>query len=254
MFQRWVHFTKDIFLLSENVQQKTPLPFAVFLSIPIQFNNPEDLAKYPRTPELDIALIEPYCQVLFMPSVEDMFPNEATEQFSFGQLELVMEGACRPGHFNGVAIIVSRFFAMIQPHRAYFGEKDFQQLQIIRAMTKQLKLPVEIIGCNIVRESDGLAMSSRNVRLSPSDRALAPFIYHTLLGCRQMISTHTPEEIIKYAQSQFLLHPEFETEYIEIAEESSLQHIDNFSSLKNARIFIAIWIGGVRLIDNLSLN
>jgi pantoate--beta-alanine ligase len=239
-------------LIRQSAAQNAITVCSIFVN-PIQFNNPEDLVKYPRTPERDIALIEPYCQVLFMPSVEEMFPGEVTEKFSFGELESVMEGACRPGHFNGVAVIVSRFFAMIQPNRAYFGEKDFQQLQIIRAMTEQLAMPVEIVGCDIVREADGLAMSSRNVRLSESDRALAPFIYRTLQGCKQRISNHTPEEIIAWAQSQFQLHPEFKTEYIEIAEDQTLQHIQSFSTSKNARIFIAIWIGGVRLIDNISL-
>jgi pantoate--beta-alanine ligase len=239
-------------LIRQSAAQNSVTVCSIFVN-PIQFNNPEDLVKYPRTPERDIALIEPYCQVAFMPSVKEMFPDEVSEKFSFGELESVMEGACRPGHFNGVAVIVSRFFAMIQPDRAYFGEKDFQQLQIIRAMTEQLALPIEIVGCNIIREADGLAKSSRNVRLSDSNRALSPFIYQTLQQCKQRVADHTPDAIIEWAQSQFLLHPEFKTEYIEIAEENTLQHLNSFSTPAKARIFVAVWIGGVRLIDNLSL-
>ncbi len=240
-------------LIRQSAAQNSITVCSIFVN-PIQFNNPEDLAKYPRTPEHDLALIEPYCQVAFMPSVDEMFPDQVNEKFSFGELESVMEGACRPGHFHGVAVIVSRLFAMIKPDRAYFGEKDFQQLQIIRAMTKQLALPIEIVGCDIIREADGLAKSSRNVRLSDADRALAPFIYQTLQQCKQRVVDHTPDAIIEWAHKQFLLHPEFKTEYIEIAEENTLQHILSFSTPAKARIFIAIWIGGIRLIDNLTLN
>lgn len=221
---------------------------------PIQFNNPEDLQKYPRTPEKDMALIEADCQILFMPSIEEMYPSEVTEKFSFGELETVMEGACRPGHFNGVAVVVSRLFSLVKPDKAYFGAKDFQQLQIIRAMTNQLQLPVEIVSCDIIRESDGLAMSSRNMRLAKADRALAPFIFQTLTACITKSKVHAPSEVIEFALHEFLQHSEFEVEYIEIAEEETLQTINQFNKTTKARIFIAVWLGGVRLIDNLPLN
>lgn len=240
-------------LLKRSADENSVTVCSIFVN-PIQFNNAEDLTKYPRTPEQDLALIEPYCQVVFMPAVEEMYPDEVTEQFSFGELESVMEGASRPGHFNGVAVIVSRLFNIVQPQKAYFGEKDFQQLLIIRAMTAQLELPIEIIGCDIIREADGLAMSSRNARLSTPARLLAPEIYRTLLSCKQRYPAHTPKEIIDYAHSQFLLQPEFKLEYIEIAESTTLQSVRDFSTAKNPRLFIAIWIDGVRLIDNLPLN
>jgi pantoate--beta-alanine ligase len=221
---------------------------------PIQFNNPEDLQKYPRTPEKDMSLIEADCEILFMPSVEEMYPSEVTEKFSFGELETVMEGACRPGHFNGVAVVVSRLFNLVKPDKAYFGAKDFQQLQIIRAMTNQLQLPVEIVSCDIIRESDGLAMSSRNMRLAKEERGLAPFIFQTLTNCIQKSKEQTPSEVIEFALHEFSKHSEFEVEYIEIAEEKTLRTINQFNKLTKARIFIAVWLGGVRLIDNLPLN
>lgn len=221
---------------------------------PIQFNNPEDLQKYPRTPEKDMALIAADCQILFMPSVEEMYPSKVTEIFNFGNLETVMEGACRPGHFNGVAVVVSRLFNLVKPDKAYFGAKDYQQLQIIRAMTNQLQLPIQIVSCDIVRESDGLAMSSRNMRLANTERALAPFIYQTLTNCIQKTKECSPSEVIEFAIQEFSKHTEFEVEYIEIADEETLITINQFNKTIKARIFIAVWLGGVRLIDNLPLN
>lgn len=221
---------------------------------PIQFNNPEDLQKYPRTPEKDMTLIAADCQILFMPSVEEMYPSKVTEIFNFGNLETVMEGACRPGHFNGVAVVVSRLFNLVKPDKAYFGAKDYQQLQIIRAMTNQLQLPIEIISCDIVRESDGLAMSSRNMRLANTERALAPFIYQTLTNCIQKTKECSPSKVIEFAIQEFSKHTEFEVEYIEIADEETLITINQFNKTIKARIFIAVWLGGVRLIDNLPLN
>ncbi len=221
---------------------------------PIQFNNPEDLQKYPRTPEKDMELIAADCQILFMPSVEEMYPSKVTEIFNFGNLETVMEGACRPGHFNGVAIVVSRLFNLVKPDKAYFGAKDYQQLQIIRAMTNQLQLPIEIVSCDIVRESDGLAMSSRNMRLTIKERALAPFISQTLTNCIQKTKECSPSEVIEFAIQEFSKHTEFEVEYIEIADEATLITINQFKKTIKARIFIAVWLGGVRLIDNLPLS
>lgn len=240
-------------LIEQSARENKITVCSIFVN-PIQFNNPEDLVKYPRTPEKDIALIEKSCQILFMPSVEEMYPTEADEKFSFGTLETVLEGAFRPGHFNGVAVVVSRLFNMVMPDKAYFGEKDYQQLQIIKSMTKQLNMPIEIIGCDIIREADGLAMSSRNVRLSASERALAPKIFQILSSCSSKTKTNTPSEIIDFAVGQFNITPEFKIEYIEIAEEESLNKITTFNHLTKTRMFIAVWLGGVRLIDNISLN
>ncbi len=240
-------------LIEQSARENKITACSIFVN-PIQFNNPEDLLKYPRTPEKDIALIEKSCQILFMPTVEEMYPTEATEKFSFGKLETVMEGAFREGHFNGVAIVVSRLFRLVNPDRAYFGEKDFQQLQIIKSMTQQLKMPIEVVGCPIVRESDGLAMSSRNARLSSSDRKLAPTIFQILTIAKSKISKYTPTELIDFTTTQFCHYPEFKVEYIEIAEESTLQKITHFAPHIKTRMFVAIWLGGIRLIDNIMLT
>ena len=160
---------------------------SVFVN-PIQFNNPTDLEKYPRTPERDIEKLEQAgCDAVFMPSVDEMYPEKVEEHYDFGDLERVMEGACRPRHFNGVAIVVRKLFEIVTPDRAYFGEKDFQQLAIIKKMVQNLNMNLEIVPCPIIRENDGLAMSSRNVRLNETERAIAPQIFATLNDATSII-------------------------------------------------------------------
>ncbi len=228
------------------------LAVSVFVN-PIQFNNPEDLKKYPRDLEKDKQLLKSVgCDVVFAPTVDEMYPEEkVTEHFDFGKLETVMEGAFRPGHFNGVAVVVKRLFNIITPDRAYFGEKDFQQLAIIKQLVKMENMPVEIVPCAIVREPDGLAMSSRNERLTPDERALAPFIYQTLQQAAQLKTEKSPLEIIQWVTNKFKAQPAFTLEYFELADDVFLQPVTRWEKGKGTIGFIAAFLGDVRLIDNI---
>lgn len=228
------------------------LAVSVFVN-PIQFNNPEDLKKYPRDIEKDKALLESVgCDLLFAPTVDEMYPEkEVTERFDFGKLETVMEGAFRPGHFNGVAVVVKRLFNIITPDKAYFGEKDFQQLTIIQQLVKIENLPLEIVPCSIVREPDGLAMSSRNERLTPAERAMAPFIHKTLKEAVSLKNEKSPQEIIQWVINRFKAKPEFRLEYFEITDAVFLQSVKRWEKKVNTIGFIAVFLGDVRLIDNI---
>lgn len=226
---------------------------SVFVN-PIQFNNPTDLEKYPRTPERDIEKLEQAgCDAVFMPSVDEMYPEKVEDHYDFGDLERVMEGACRPGHFNGVAIVVRKLFEIVNPDRAYFGEKDFQQLAIIKKMVLNLNMNLEIVPCPIVRENDGLAMSSRNVRLNETERAIAPQIYATLNDAASHKNEMTPAELRQYALDKFATIKEFDVEYVEITDEINLKSIENWNECEHARIFVALQLGPVRLIDNVRI-
>lgn len=219
---------------------------------PVQFNNADDLKKYPRTLASDMALLEPAgCDVVFNPGDEEMYPDEILEKFDFGQLDKVMEGRFRPGHFDGVAVVVKRLFDIVAPDKAYFGMKDFQQVAIVRSMMRQTNSAVELIACPIVRESDGLAMSSRNVRLSPPARALAPFIHATLQWGLGLMAHHSPGEVTGSVLNRFKTHPEFEPEYFEIVDPVTLLPVDTFDPQKPAVACIAVWLDQVRLIDNM---
>ena len=226
---------------------------SVFVN-PIQFNNPTDLEKYPRTPERDIEKLEQAgCDAVFMPSVDEMYPEKVEDHYDFGDLERVMEGACRPGHFNGVAIVVRKLFEIVTPDRAYFGEKDFQQLAIIKKMVRNLNMNLEIVPCPIIRENDGLAMSSRNVRLNETERAIAPQIYATLNDAASHKNEMTPAELRQYALDKFATIKEFDVEYVEITDEINLKSIENWNECEHSRIFVALQLGPVRLIDNVRI-
>lgn len=226
---------------------------SVFVN-PIQFNNPADLEKYPRTPERDIEKLQNAgCDAVLMPSVDEMYPEKIEEHYDFGDLERVMEGACRPGHFNGVAIVVRRLFEIVNPDKAYFGEKDFQQLAIIKKMVSDLNMGLEIVPCSIVRENDGLAMSSRNVRLNVEERAIAPQIFATLKDAISKKDSMCPAEMKKYAIAKYSEIKEFDVEYVQITDEINLKSIDNWNECENARIFVALQLGPVRLIDNVRI-
>ena len=226
---------------------------SVFVN-PIQFNNQTDLEKYPRTPEHDIEkLKQAGCDAVFMPSVEEMYPNKVEDHYDFGDLERVMEGACRPGHFNGVAIVVRKLFEIVTPNRAYFGEKDFQQLAIINKMVSNLNMNLEIVPCPIVREKDGLAMSSRNVRLNEAERAIAPKIFATLNDSITKKDVMSPAEMKNYALKKYAEIKEFDVEYVEITDEINLKSIENWDECDHARIFVALQLGPVRLIDNVRI-
>ena len=226
---------------------------SVFVN-PIQFNNPADLEKYPRTPEKDIEKLEQAgCDAVFMPTAEEMYPNKVEDHYDFGDLERVMEGACRPGHFNGVAIVVRKLFEIVTPNRAYFGEKDFQQLAIINKMVNELNMNLEIVPCPIVREKDGLAMSSRNVRLNETERAIAPKIFATLNDSITKKDAVSPAEMKNYALKKYAEIKEFDVEYVEITDEINLKSIENWDECDHARIFVALQLGPVRLIDNVRI-
>ena len=226
---------------------------SVFVN-PIQFNNLSDLEKYPRTPEKDIEKLEQAgCDAVFMPSAEEMYPEKVSDHYDFGDLERVMEGACRPGHFNGVAIVVRKLFEIVNPDKAYFGEKDFQQLAIIKKMVQNLNMNLEIVPCPIIRENDGLAMSSRNVRLNETERAIAPKIFATLNDAISKKVSMTPAEMKEYTLAKYAEIKEFDVEYVEITDETNLKSLENWNECDHARIFVALQLGPVRLIDNVRI-
>lgn len=223
---------------------------------PTQFNNASDLAHYPRTPEADTALLESCgCDFLFMPVAEEMYPsglNEAAPALHLGSLATVMEAAHRPGHFEGVTLIVKKLFEAVGSCNAYFGEKDFQQLAVIRHMVKELALPVNVIGCPIVREADGLAMSSRNVRLTSEERAVAPLISHTLFNAKVLWPSLSAEALKESVVAAIEQEPLLRLEYIEIADRDTLLPVQP-DQKENAVACIAVHLGAVRLIDNILL-
>jgi pantoate--beta-alanine ligase len=222
---------------------------------PNQFNDKKDLENYPCMPEKDIKLLEEAgCDVVFMPGVAEIYPEPDTRSFDFGLLGEVMEGKHRPGHFNGVAQVVTRLFEIVKPDRAYFGLKDFQQLAIIKKVTKDFNLPVEIIPCPIVRESDGLAMSSRNTLLTPDERSHAARIYATLFRAREMAPDSSPDEIRKFVTGRINEDPYLQTEYFEIADDTTLQPIESWDQAGGKIGCVAVKVGKVRLIDNVNFS
>ena len=222
---------------------------------PIQFNNPGDLEKYPRTLEEDLEKRERYgCDIVFAPTEDEMYPEAVSTRYDFGHLDKVMEGAHRPGHFNGVAIVVHKLFDICLPHKAYFGEKDFQQLMIIRKLVEMEKLPVEVIGCPIVRERDGLAMSSRNMRLGPHDRSIAPEIYCTLMRLKDQAGRYPFTAALAEARKRLERHREIRLEYVEIVDELTLLPVKAWEEASHLRAFIALFLGEVRLIDNMKIS
>lgn len=226
---------------------------SVFVN-PVQFNNSTDFEKYPRTPERDIEMLQNAgCDAVFVPSEKEIYPVPVTDKYDFGDLERVMEGVCRPGHFNGVAIVVRKLFEIVMPDRAYFGEKDFQQQAIIRKLVADLSLNLTIVPCDIIREKDGLAMSSRNMRLTPEERAVAPMIYKVLSEVAALKDSLSPDEMKKSALEKYADIKDFDVEYVEITDETNLKSIKSWDNCKNARIFVALQLGQVRLIDNLRI-
>ena len=219
---------------------------------PTQFNDPKDLEKYPRTEEKDSKmLLSAGNDILFMPSVNEIYPPDLDlkNTIDFGEMAHVMEGAFRPGHFDGMAQVVKRLLDIVQPNRLFMGQKDFQQFSIVQNMLFQLKSDIQLIMCETMRENDGLAMSSRNIRLTPEHRKKAPLIYKTLLKAKKMSAKKSPEDIKKWAISQFL-SPDFKPEYFDIVDGKTLQSITNFETTGFVVACVATWLGEVRLIDN----
>lgn len=224
---------------------------SVFVN-PTQFNNPEDLKTYPRTEEADVEkLIAAGADYAFIPSVEEVYPEPDTRVFDLGPVAEVMEGAMRPGHFNGVAQIVSKLFDMVRPTRAYFGEKDFQQIAVIRRMVELEGFDLEIVACPIKREADGLAMSSRNVRLTPEQRLIAPAIHRTLDGSLSWAADHTVEQTKRYVIDELSSLPQLEVEYYEIVDGKTMQPIADWSETTEPVGCVTVYCGNVRLIDNI---
>ena len=238
-------------LVKRSVNENDVTVVSVFVN-PTQFNVKNDLVKYPRTLEADCKLLEDCgATLVFAPSVEEMYPEPDTRQFGYAPLDTVMEGAFRPGHFNGVCQIVSKLFDAVKPHRAYFGEKDFQQLAIIREMVRQMKFDLEIVGCPIVREEDGLALSSRNARLSSDERENALNISRTLFKSRTFAATHSVSETQKMVEDAIAAAPGLRLEYFEIVDGNTLQKIGDWNETSYAVGCITVFCGEVRLIDNI---
>ncbi|MFY8066411.1 MAG: pantoate--beta-alanine ligase [Flavobacterium sp.] len=243
-------------LLFEACRHNAIVVVSIFVN-PTQFNNAEDLAKYPKTLDKDIEKIKTVSDdiIVFAPSVDDIYRGEmVSEHFDFDGLENQMEGKFRPGHFNGVGTIVKRLFDIVKPTNAYFGEKDFQQLQIVKKMVEKLKIPVTIVGCPIYRESNGLAMSSRNERLSAAERKEAAIIYKTLFKAQNLFKTKSAEAVYEFVVNTFEKQSNFELEYFEIADETTLLPCIRKNKSKKYRAFIAVFVNKIRLIDTISLN
>ena len=243
-------------LLKNSLSENDVTVMSIFVN-PTQFNNAEDLDKYPRTLERDVQIMQDLSNkiIVYAPEVADIYEgNTVSENFNYDGLENQMEGKHRPGHFDGVGTIVKRLFEIVQPNKAYFGEKDFQQLQIVKKLVSKHNIPVEVIGCPIHREANGLAMSSRNERLSESAREKAAIIYQILNSAKEIFQMNSAEQTIKFVENEFKKHPEFELEYFEIADEATLLPVSEKEFDKKYRGFIAIFIENIRLIDNISLN
>lgn len=227
---------------------------SVFVN-PTQFNDKNDLKNYPRTPEADCATLEAAgADVVFMPTVEDIYPEPDTRQFDFGLVDKVMEGATRPGHFNGVAQVVSRLFDIVRPARAYFGEKDFQQIAVIKAMVEQLAIDVDIVECAIVRGDDGLALSSRNELLTPEYRKAAPHIYATIKQCAERSATMNPAELTEWVIATIDSNPLLKTIYFEAVDARTMQKVEHWSDAERIQGCCAVQAGDIRLIDNIKIK
>lgn len=227
---------------------------SVFVN-PTQFNDKTDLKNYPRTPEADLAILEEAgADIVLMPTVEEIYPEPDTRQFDFGLIDKVMEGATRPGHFNGVAQVVSRLFDIVKPGKAYFGEKDFQQIAVIKAMVKQLGLELEIVECPIIRDIDGLALSSRNLLLTAEHRAAAPEIYATLKQCADKAQQMTPQQLTEWVISEVEKSRLLKVIYFQAVDSLSMQEVASWQESEHIQGCIAVQAGAIRLIDNVKIK
>lgn len=242
-----------ISLVKESAKRCSHTVVSIFVN-PTQFNNKQDLETYPRTLEADCKLLEECAvDIVFAPRVIDIYPQEDTRVFDLGGLDNYGEGPRRPGHFNGVAQVVTRLFDIVKPAYAFFGEKDFQQVAIIKYFVKDLNYPLTIVPCSIIRESDGLAKSSRNTLLTPAQRAAAPHIYKTLCKAVELKGKYSPKEVAGILAKEIDENPELETEYIEIIDADTLRPVENWNDAENLRLWCAVYARPVRLIDNIGL-
>ena len=227
---------------------------SVFVN-PTQFNDKNDLKHYPRTPEADARLLEEAgADFVLMPTVEEIYPQPDTRQFDFGLIDKVMEGATRPGHFNGVAQVVSRLFDIVRPARAYFGEKDFQQIAVIKSMVAQLALPIEIVECAIIRGEDGLALSSRNTLLDAAHRAAAPHIYATLRAAVTQSQEMAPARLKEWVTAEVERNPLLKVIYYQSVDARTLQEVAAWDDSPRIQGCIAVQAGDIRLIDNIRIR
>ncbi len=241
-------------LIEASVKESDITIVSIFVN-PTQFNDPEDFFRYPRHTEKDIEMLSNYkTDVLFLPGIKDIYPEKDERKFDFGHIETIMEGEYRPGHFNGVAQVVSRLFDIVLPDKAFFGQKDFQQLAVIKMLAKILNYNVEIISCPTVRESDGLAMSSRNQLLSPVGRMHAAQIPRTLFQAREYRSSMTVSEIKKWVIKTISENPSLTVEYFEIVDSVKLTPIVSWDEKGGKTGCIAVKIGKIRLIDNINFD
>jgi len=241
-------------LVSQSQQDNDVVVVSIFVN-PKQFTNPEDLNKYPRNLEQDLQTLSGVgCDVVFAPSKEEMYPEPVDETYSFGLLEEIMEGKYRKGHFKGVAVVVKRLFDIIEPDRAYFGKKDYQQLLVVKQLVEKTRLPVEIIPCETVREPDGLAMSSRNARLTSKQREEAPAIFKALVKAAKLYSNTPVEEIKRVVARDINNMPTLRLEYFEIIDSESLKPLKTKNKDKRPVACIAVYAGDIRLIDNMIIN
>ena len=241
-------------LVEKARQECKTVVVSVFVN-PTQFNDKNDLRNYPRTPEADAAILEAAgADYVLMPSVEEIYPEPDTRQFDFGQIDKVMEGATRPGHFNGVAQVVSRLFNIVDPAKAYFGEKDFQQIAVIKAMIAQLGMDIEIVECPIIRDVDGLALSSRNTLLDEAHRAAAPHIYEVISQCADKAQELSPAQLTDWVVAEVEKDPCLKVIYFQAVDALSLQQVEAWSQSERVQGCIAVQAGEIRLIDNVRIK
>jgi pantoate--beta-alanine ligase len=232
-------------------KKQTDITICSIFVNPTQFNNKEDLIQYPRTPEQDIQLLESVnCDILYMPEKSDVYPENIIRNFQFGYIDTILEGAKRPGHFNGVGQVVSIFLEGIKPHKAFFGSKDYQQVMVVKNLVTQLQLPVEIISCPILREPDGLAMSSRNTRLTVEERKIAAFVPKIMSEAKTLVAQKGITYAKLFVDEQIAKHPLMKLEYYEVCDADSLEILSNTHSSKKMISLIALFVGNIRLIDN----
>ncbi len=243
-------------LIKKAISETKVVIISIFVN-PTQFDNQDDLRKYPNTLEADLESLKNVSEelIVFVPSVTELYSdNINSKEYDFDGLDTTMEGKFRSNHFLGVATVVEKLFSIVKPTKAYFGEKDFQQLLIVKKLIEKTNMPIEIIGCPIVREPHGLAMSSRNERLPKDLRDKASFIYETLLAAKEIFGTKSASNVMNWVKNKFDKQPEFDLEYIKITDQDTLKPVKRKQKNTKYRAFIAVYANGVRLIDNIALN
>ncbi|SHJ35032.1 pantoate--beta-alanine ligase [Tangfeifania diversioriginum] len=241
-------------LVEAAMKENNGVVVSIFVN-PTQFNDANDLKRYPRNLEADLKMLEPTgCDLVFAPEPDEIYPKPDTRKFDFGEMEQVMEGAHRPGHFNGVAQVVSKLFELVNPDRAYFGQKDFQQVAIINKLVSMLDMDIEIVPCPIVREESGLAMSSRNELLNSEERQNAALIYKTLSAAKKQTHEKSVYELKKWVTETINKNPFLDVEYFEVVDEENLKPVENWSGNTKKVGCIAVFCGQIRLIDNIELT